>query len=138
MNEMFNWIDKELVIALQKMQINRFGGSAGLRDNNLLESALASPKNYSYFLKESFSSVPNKNILALLAGKYAYSIIKNHPFIDGNKRIGLIILHLFLELHDHQLIASEEEQYLNIIRLASGTLSEESFLEWITLMTEKK
>jgi death-on-curing protein len=69
--------------------------------------------------------------MAVLAAKYAYCIIKNHPFIDGNKRTALIVIHVFLRLNKLQLNATEEKQYVNIIGGASGILTEQAFTSWL-------
>lgn len=69
--------------------------------------------------------------MAVLAAKYAYCIIKNHLFIDGNKRTALIVVHVFLRLNKLQLNATEEEQYVNIIGVASGILTEQAFTSWL-------
>ena len=84
------WIEKDLVLTIHKMQISRFGGLGGVRDVKLLESALARAKHYYAFYNDQNQIIPR------LACKYTVGIIQNHPFIDGNKRTGLISMHLFL------------------------------------------
>ena len=122
----FEWIEKNIVLALHKIQLARFGGKEGLRDEGLLESALAKAKNYYLFQ----NIVITNELTAHLASKYAIGIIKNDPFIDGNKRTGLILLHLFLRLNGKKLHATEEEQYIMVIGLASGSITEDEFTTW--------
>lgn len=119
------WIEKDLALTIHKIQISRFGGLYGIRDIGLLESALARPKHYYGF------NCTESQILPKLACKYITGIIQNHPFIDGNKRTGLISMHLFLRLNCVKWEASEEIQYVKVMALASGKISESQFTEWV-------
>lgn len=89
----------------------------------LLESALARPLNLHAYEPDSD--------IAALAAAYGFGIVKNHPFIDGNKRTGYVAMEWFLVRNGHTLIATPEEKYLTILTLASGDLSEEELAQWL-------
>ncbi len=117
------WLLTSAVLAMHKAQIAEHGGSDGVRDRGLLESALARPRNLPAYQPESD--------LASLAASYAYGIAKNHPFVDGNKRTALVATRTFLALNGCELTATREEKYLTFISLADGGLSEEELAEWL-------
>ncbi|CAN5646276.1 type II toxin-antitoxin system death-on-curing family toxin [soil metagenome] len=117
------WLHKDVVIAIHKAQIAEHGGDAGLRDEGLLESALARPKNI-----EAYE--PDADIARLAAG-YGFGIAKNHPFIDGNKRAALASTRTFLLLNGYTLKASQQEKALTFLALASGDLTEEELTDWL-------
>ena len=119
---MIKWLIPSAVIAIHKELISEHGGIAGIRDQGLLDSALARPKNIQAYKK---ASIPE------LAAAYAYGIVKNHPFIDGNKRVGLSILAVFLLLNGYKLIASEADAVITIDALASGSLEQEALTLWV-------
>lgn len=119
------WIEKDLVLTIHKIQIGRFGGLNGVRSEKLLESALARLKHYYAF------NFTESRLIPKLACKYMIGIIQNHPFLDGNKRTGLISMHLFLHLHNIQWKISEEMQYIQVMALASGRISKNEFTEWV-------
>ena len=118
------WVRDDVVLAIHRRQIAEHGGIEGVRDNGLLESALRKPQNLYYYEKP-------KPDIASLAASYAYGIIKNHPFIDGNKRTAFVVSMLFLRINDIILIASGEDKYKMFIELAAGNLIEEHLAEWI-------
>lgn len=118
------WIRDDVVIAIHRRQLAEHGGGTGIRDQGLLASALARPKNLLAYSNEE----PD---LAALAAAYAYGIIRNHPFVDGNKRTGYIVCRIFLELNGCALDASREEKYITFLSLAEGRLSESELTEWI-------
>ena len=118
------WILEDVVYAIHRRQIAEHGGADGVRDHGLLESALTRPKNLYYFN-------PPSSDIAALAAAYAYGIVRNHPFFDGNKRSALVACHLFLKLNGMDLSASESEKYLIFMKLAAGELSEEELASWI-------
>lgn len=120
---MMDWIDSELALAFHNEQIAEHGGSSGVRDMGLLESALARPQNLHAYEPDSD--------IAALAAAYAFGIVKNHPFIDGNKRTGYVVMETFLQLNGYTLSATPEEKYLTILTLASGDLSEEELADWL-------
>jgi death on curing protein len=116
------WIDIAVVLAVHDEQLAEHGGSPGMRDRGLLESALARPKNLGAYEPEAD--------IAALAVAYAYGIVRNHPFIDGNKRTGFVALELFLELNGQELRADDAACVETILRLAEGALSEVELVQW--------
>jgi death-on-curing protein len=105
------------------LELAAHGGSAGIRDAGLLESALARAKNIWAYAE---SSPP----LATLAAAYAFGISSNHPFVDGNKRTALVVSFAFLEVNGREVTASQEEAYLTILALAAGELTEPELAQW--------
>lgn len=124
------WFTLEEVFALHERQIARFGGSAGLRDRGMLESALARPRN----LWSSGDPAPD---IAALAAAYAFGIIKNHPFVDGNKRVGYVLARVFLLKNGWDIEASAEEKYLTFYSVAAGERSEEELMLWVRNHTQQ-
>lgn len=118
------WIPTEVVLALHARQLAEHGGSDGLRDEGLLESALARPRQ-----RWSYGSPPPD--LCGLAASYAAGLAENHPFLDGNKRTAHVVYRLFLKRNGLDLIAPMEERYLAMWRLAAGETDEETFTEWL-------
>lgn len=117
------WLSVELVIAIHEEQLRAYGGPPGIRDQGMLESALArAPNKWAY----------GEHDLAALAAAYAYGIAKNHPFVDGNKRAALLSMVTFLGLNDIDFVASEAEAVVMILGLASGDIVEEGLTRWIT------
>ena len=117
------WLRIDRVIAIHQLQIAEHGGTDGLRDIGLLESALARPLNISLY-------EPSADV-AVLAASYAYGIINNHPFLDGNKRTGYTVMETFLVLNGYALNATLREKYETVIALANGTLSEDALPTWL-------
>lgn len=116
------WVPKDFVIVLHDQYIVEFGGSFGIRDKTLLESALARPKNlFSYDSPDLF----------VLAAAYISGIIRNHPFIDGNKRTGFIIGYAFLKRNGKQLSVPEPEATAIILDLAARKINEEELAIWL-------
>lgn len=121
---MIAWIEKSVVLLLHDRQIAEHGGSIGLRDEGLLESALARPQQlYAY-------GDPPPD-LADLAASLAHGIAKNHAFVDGNKRTAYVSYRTFLALNGAELDASAEDKYVTILGLAEGRLSEADFAQWL-------
>ncbi len=118
------WLLEETVVAIHHRQISEHGGGEGLRDEGLLSSALARPKNLLAYTK------PRPD-LAALAASYAYGIARDHPFVDGNKRTALVAARTFLLLNGVNLEASQDEKYLTFLGLAQGSISEEQLADWI-------
>lgn len=116
------WFEEDVVLAIHEAQIAEHGGEAGVRDLGLLLSALARPQNAALYAEPD---IPE------LAALYALSIIQNHPFVDGNKRVGAVLLDGFLELNDLNLQVSDPELVTTILGVAAGSLSEERFIEWV-------
>ncbi len=118
------WVRDDVVLAIHRRQLAEHGGGAGIRDDGLLASALARPKNLLAYSDEE----PD---LAALAASYAYGVARNHPFVDGNKRTAYVTCRTFLVLNGRDLEASREEKYLAFLRLAEGELSEDELAAWI-------
>lgn len=118
----WTWIDRDVLLAAHEEQIQEHGGAAGIRDEGLFDSALARPQNLAAYGEPD---------AAALAASYAFGLAKNHAFVDGNKRIALIALELFLELNDFALTADDAQCVIVILSLASGAFSEGDLAEWI-------
>jgi death-on-curing protein len=116
------WILSETVFALQERLLSEFGGLSGLREEGSLHSALSRPQQ-----QYSFGGTD----LFLLAGAYAHRLIQNHPFYDGNKRIGFTVAVLFIELNGFQFSASETHATLKTLALAAGELTYAEYAEWL-------
>ncbi|MFT4046891.1 MAG: type II toxin-antitoxin system death-on-curing family toxin [Solimonas sp.] len=121
---MIVWIEKPLVLMLHDRQIAEHGGSPGLRDENLLDSALARPQQ-----RYAYGDPPPD--LAALAASLAFGIAKNHAFVDGNKRSAIVACETFIELNGASLTASDAEVYPAILGLAEGHISETEFAGWL-------
>jgi death-on-curing protein len=117
------WMDAVDAVIAHDLELAAHGGSIGIRDTGLLESALARPRNIWAYT----TSVPS---LAALAAGYAFGISSNHPFVDGNKRIALVVSFAFLEVNGLEVTASQEDAFLTILGLAAGEVSEEQLTEW--------
>jgi death on curing protein len=117
------WLLSDAVIAMHRMLVAEHGGSPGLRDRGLLESALARPRN-------RFAYAKSRPTLPTLAAAYAYGIVKNHPFVDGNKRVALTAATVFLEVNGATLKASEAEIVVVFRNLAAGGMSEREMASW--------
>jgi death-on-curing protein len=122
------WIDDDLVFAIHDRQLVEHGGAEGLRDESLLHSALGRPLNH--------LSYASSDIIEL-AAKYTAGIVQNHPFVDGNKRTGFVVGVLFLELNGYRFTASEEAAAQAALELASGTIDEKGFCEFLRANTEQ-
>jgi len=118
------WLKKEAVLAIHDRQVAEHGGSAGVRDDGLLESALARAQQ----LHAYGDPAPD---LADLAAALAYGLSRNHPFVDGNKRTAHVAYRTFLELNGSELVATDEEKYVSILALAEGKLPERGFAAWL-------
>lgn len=117
------WIEKRVVLAYHDMQLTEHGGSTGVRDGGLLESALARPQNLAAYANEAPT-------LHRLATAYAFGIVRNHPFVDGNKRTALVVAIAFLERNGILFAASQEETYFTFYDLAAGKISEDQLTAW--------
>ena len=117
-------INLENAIKIQEILIEEFGGTKGIRDIKLLESALSRP--FQTFDKQELYPTAAKKAAALIE-----SILVNHPFLDGNKRIGYVLMRLLLLESDMDIIASQDDKYNFVISIAKGNLSFEKITEWI-------
>jgi death-on-curing protein len=118
------WIPAKAIIDLHAAEIAAGGGAPGLQNQGLLDSALARPK-------QKWSYDKSNPDIAYLSASYGWGLCRNHPFVDGNKRIAFIAIGVFLGLNNCYLDAREEDAYLTIMKVAEGSLSEEALAEWI-------
>lgn len=116
------WVFREVVLMAHEQSLAQFGGSAGVRDAGLMDSALGKPLNLHAYGKPD---------LFELAASYAFGLVKNHPFIDGNKRTGFVVAVLFLELNGLRFRATEVDAALCTLALAAGEMSETAYAEWL-------
>jgi death-on-curing protein len=116
------WLDRTDCLAIHDMMLSQHGGPAGVRDEGLLESALAKPQN---------RFVYGSPTLPEMAASYAAGIILNHPFLDGNKRTGFMVAATFLELNGLVFTASEESVVEKTLALAAGKLKEAGYALWL-------
>jgi len=121
---MIVWIDRSLALAIHERQLAEHGGDSGVRDEALLQSALARPQ-------QLFAYGEPPPDLAALAASLAFGLARNHPFIDGNKRTAAVACELFLVLNDAMLQASNIELYPVYLALAEGSLDEAGFADWL-------
>lgn len=121
---MIIWLEKALVLAIHDRQVAEHGGSAGVRDEGLLESALARPQQ----LHAYGDPAPD---LADLAAALAHGLARNHPFVDGNKRTAHVAYRTFLALNGAEFVATDEEKYVAMLTLAEGKLAERAFAAWL-------
>ena len=119
----WRWVRRDLVYAVHDMQLARHGGRAGLRDQNLVESALSRPEQ----LHTHGQPPPDA---AQLAAAYAYGLARNHGFSDGNKRTAWVVARVFLADNDIQLVFSEIDAIHTMQAVASGTLDEQQLAVW--------
>ena len=117
-----HWLNREVALALHDLLLSQYGGCAGMRDQGLLDSALARPEQIFAY---------GKPTPAELAAAYAAGVIKNHPFLDGNKRIGFMLGAGFLELNGREFVASEADAVIHTLALAAGEMSEAAYAEWL-------
>jgi death-on-curing protein len=118
-----NWVSRTIVLLSHNEALARDGGAAGVRDMGLLESALARPQNlYAYD--------PDADAAALAAA-YAFGIVRNHPFVDGNKRTGFLVAVFFLELNGMRFIANEVDATVQTLALAASEIDEAEFAAWL-------
>ena len=119
-----HFIPEEIVLTIHTDLLQRYGGKAGIRDRNLLESALAQPKmtvGGKYIHKSLFDK----------AAAYGYHICMNHPFVDGNKRVAFVLMDIFLQKNGWEIVAEEEESYTLMISLASSNFSKAQLSSWL-------
>ena len=125
----FKWLDKQIVLAIHGQQLVEHGGSPGLLNPGLLESSLTSPLNiYNY---EENPSV------FYLAAAFGFSLVKNHAFLDGNKRVAFQAMFTFLKINGVLLEVSEQEATLFMLNLAESKESQESLTQWLETFSSK-
>ena len=117
-------LSKDQVIKIHSMLISQTGGRNGIRDEGLLDSALNAPF-------QTFDSEYIYRTIKAKAAKLGYFLVKNHPFIDGNKRIGILVMITFLEINGVELVCTDEELVTLGLGLADGSIDDENLLNWI-------
>jgi death-on-curing protein len=123
------WVEKEALLLLHAKGLARFGGIEGLRDEGLLDSALARPRNAFHY--------DGLRDIAGLAAAYAFGLAKNHSFADGNKRAAFMAIGLFLGANGWELNAEPVEAIRAVVALAGGEIGEGEFAAWLRLHIER-
>ena len=123
------WIDREDALAIHDMMLAQHGGRSGVRDLGLLDSALHRSRDLFDYKKPSLFD---------LAGAYAYGIIQNHPFIDGNKRTGFLLAATFLAVNGVELFASEIDVVISTVALAEKRITEIQYAAWLKRDSRKR
>ncbi|MCL4538405.1 MAG: type II toxin-antitoxin system death-on-curing family toxin [Bacteroidetes bacterium] len=118
------FIPKELVLRIHADLLQRYGGKSGIRDRNLLESALAQPR------VTVGGKLAHKTIFEKAAA-YGYHVCKDHPFIDGNKRVAFVLMDIFLQRNGWEIVAREEDAFSVIVDLSSNKLSKTQLASWL-------
>jgi death-on-curing protein len=116
------WVDLDVVLAIHEEQLAEHGGADGVRDMGLLQSALARPQNLVAY------GSPD---LADLAAAYAGGVVRNHPFVDGNKRTAWVVAETFIELNGFELVADDVGSYETMLALAEARIDEAAFPAWM-------
>lgn len=123
------WVPESAVIAIQEQLISEQGGVPGIRDSELLSGSLTKPKYL-------FANSDNVTLFDL-AAVYVYGLAKNYAFIDGNKRIALVVIDVFLRLNGYELVASEAEAVIKINNLVAGLEKQDSIAAWIAVNSQE-
>lgn len=118
------WIDAAVTLAIHDRSLVLHGGSPGLRDDSLLKSALARPLQHFAYAEADIVD---------LATVYTAGIVRNHPFVDGNKRTGFVVGILFLELNGYRFMACEEDAAQAVLLLAAGDLDDAGFAAFLRI-----
>jgi death on curing protein len=122
MNDSWRWVDRRALELLHGESLAMHGGAAGLRDEGLLESALARPLNLAAYGKPEVWD---------LAGAYGVGLAKNHAFVDGNKRAAFLAVGMFLALNGYRLTAPQADATLTMLAVAAGQMDETTFARWL-------
>ena len=118
----WRWVDKRALLLLHGESLAEHGGSEGIRDEGLLDSALARPQNLLAYAEPDFAE---------LAASYCVGLAKNPPFVDGNKRVAFLATGLFLYLNGYRLQATQADATLAVLAVASSDLREAEFADWL-------
>ena len=121
-NETWRWLPAQVLVSIHDEQLSEHGGAAGLRDEGLFESALARPRQLATYGEPD---------VVELAAAYAFGLVRNHPFVDGNKRTAFIAAQLFLRLNGHRINAPHVDCVLTTLALAAGDIDEAAFAAWL-------
>lgn len=125
----WRWLERRALELLHDESIAEHGGAPGLRDEGLFESALARPLNLAAYGEPD---------LAELAAAYGVGLAKNHPFVDGNKRVAFLAVGLFLGLNGRRLTATQADATLAMLAVAAGSLDEAAFAAWLRVHTRPR
>jgi death-on-curing protein len=125
----WRWIDRRALLLLHDESIAEHGGASGIRDEGLLDSALARPLNLVAYGQPDWAE---------LAASYGVGLAKNHPFVDGNKRAAFLAVGLFLALNGRRLVATQAEATMTMFAVAAGSLDEPAFAAWLRSHTEPR
>jgi len=128
---MIRFLKKETVLIFHRDQIKRYGGKEGLRDENLLESALSQPQ-------ASFGGEYVHEDIFHMAAAYGFHICQNHPFFDGNKRTALIAMYTFLYVNGYKIVADKKSLYAVVMDLANGKVTKEELRVFLENHSEKR
>lgn len=121
---MIIWIERALALAIHDRQLAEHGGQSGVRDEALLESALARPR-------QAHAHVVPAPDLADLAASLAHGVARNHPFVDGNEQTAHVCYRTFLLLNGANLVANDEQKYARMLGLVDGSITEAEFAAWL-------
>src|SRR5881396_1217534 len=124
------WVGRVVLDAIHNDQLREHGGLPGIRDENVLESALARPQQRWHYAEETD--------LAALAAAYGFGIVKSHPYRDGNKRIGLLAIATFLGINVYDLQATDADVVTQVVALANNRISEAELADWIRTHSRKQ
>jgi death-on-curing protein len=123
-----HWLTRSECLLLHDMMLDQYGGCSGIRDAGLLESALARPQQLHHYGKPTMPE---------MAAAYTAGIVKNHPFLDGNKRTGFMMGAGFLERNGYEFLASETEVVIRTLALAAGEMTEAAYADWLQANSKK-
>ena len=129
----WRWITKSALMLLHGESLATHGGGEGLRDEGLLDSALARPLN---LVACAADDAPPD--VAALAASYTVGLAKNHPFVDGNKRAAFLATGLFLYLNGYRLDATQADATITMLAVATGDITEDAFADWLRVHSHKK
>jgi death-on-curing protein len=118
------WLELATIQVIHEAQVAEHGGAVGIRDAGLLDSALTRPRQHAAYADPA-PDIPT------LAAMYGIAFVRNHPFLDGNKRVGLVALELFLRLNGYRLTASNADCVVHVLALAAGERTDEQFIAWV-------
>ena len=118
----WKWVNRQVLLLLHDESLAEHGGAPGLRDEGLLDSALARPVNLALYEQPDVAS---------LAASYGVGLAKNHPFVDGNKRAAFLAVGMFLAVNGFRLRATQADATLTVMDVAAGVVDEAAFAQWI-------
>jgi death-on-curing protein len=123
------WLSANAIIAMHEGLISRYGGVSGVRSPELLDSAIARPKH--------LAAYRDKVTVPQLAASYAWGLLRNHPFVDGNKRIALAAAIVFLDVNGWELVCSEAEETAMVLQAAAAEITEQAWSHWMEKSARK-